>query len=88
MKRVKLMLGGVVLMAVVAGSVAFKAKVAQQRCVYTHTTSTNCPFLTKSFSITATTTDVTKYATTLIVPASGVCPQTTTCINRTLIAED
>ena len=86
MKSVKIMLSAVLVMAVIAGALAFKVKKAQNRCVYTHTTSVSCPFWKKDISITTLRQTSEAYGTTLVIPASGVCPNTTNC-PQTVIAE-
>ena len=74
MKRVKIMLSSVLVVAIVAGTLAFKVKKTQLRCAYTHTTTTNCPFWKKTFLITVSEGSPGLYGTTLVEPASGVCP--------------
>lgn len=90
MKRVKIMLSAVLVMAVVAGALAFKAKKSVRFCVYTHTASTSCPFLTTDFSITTPTVNgdpTTIYVTTLD-PQVAPCPTTTVCTNTLKITAE
>ena len=66
MKKVKIMLSAVAVMAIVGGSLAFKAKKAPLplRCLYTSASqSPACPFVAKTRVIT-TTTGANVFATT------------------------
>jgi hypothetical protein len=82
MKRVKIIISAVLVMAVVAGALAFKAKDSVRRCLYEHTTSTNCPLVDYDFIQTTLTVQgdpTTICFTTLAAASEPLCPETTTC---------
>ena len=83
MKSVKIMLSAVLVMAVLAGALAFKAKKVLQKCVYTTTsnTTTVCPYFSKTFYLTTTVGGI--RGNTLVIPPSGVCPSETACAKIT-----
>lgn len=90
MKRAKLMLSSILVVAVVAGALAFKAK-SPNVCVYT-LIDTNAPVETlcelAAIGVTTKTTataDLVHFATT--IPNDGACPQRTTCITKWTAAE-
>lgn len=77
MKRVKVMLTIVALLAVVGGTLAFKAAKDVTICIYTKTTTGQTALLTKTAirnpqTVTATTVP---FATTL-APVNNTCPST------------
>lgn len=99
MKRVKLMLSGILVMAVVAGALAFKVKTPGV-CAYSKTIQDNPPATTICNRIHASTVcttlrtingESTQYATTIPKQIEGVpCPDATAeCSQfKTLAAED
>lgn len=92
MKKVKLMLSGIFVVAIAASALAFKASRIPNICAYAATSNTtattigNCPFVTLS----ATTTVLgapNQYATAFPRPATG-CPPVSVCLkSRTLTIE-
>lgn len=86
MKRVKIMLSAICVMAIVAGALAFKAK-TEAVCVYARTitvnppSTTTCPLVgTGVFSIT-TAGATTQYASFLPTVANS-CPTATTVCSQ------
>jgi hypothetical protein len=81
MKRVKVMLSAILVLAIVGGALAFKAK-SPDACAYARITDipedvTTCPSVDLGLFKTTVGTN-NEYATTIAKPATG-CPETTTC---------
>lgn len=83
MEKVKLMLSAVLILSVVACTLAFKARKAVLSCLYTHTTSANCPYITKDFNLTRTTVlrDLSTIYVATLVGFVLSCQTTTICTN-------
>ena len=79
MKRVKIMLSAVLMMGILAGALAFRAKKVFQKCVYTaaNSTTTVCTYRVKDFVLTTSVGGI--LGNTLVIPVSGICPPTTSC---------
>jgi hypothetical protein len=81
MKKVKVMLSGLVVVAVVSGALAFKAVKTTQRCIYTKSSAGQTALLTKTGIEGFVETSTGDFAT--ILPLSGTtCPATTNVATR------
>lgn len=88
MKRVKLMLSAILVMAVVSAGLAFKVK-APLRCAYVTTNSADadaCPRVSQ-FCVNSKTIAGSAFAST--IACNEPCPETTVCLeDRTLTAQE
>jgi hypothetical protein len=92
MNKVKIMLSAILVIAIFAGTLAFKSKMFTNQCVYKWTyqlpQGANCTFLTKGIYTTTYMGGI--LGAIISVPASGNCPPTTfgLCTTKITLTEE